>query len=334
MRAWLGMNTALFGRMVHFLIGLFLFSFNAKAEINGYHMTWPDDVEAYFSQIESRFTETQASCSPLLDGLYKKSKIEMRYALGYFDESYGAGFVHPEYGYSYSLDPIAYQVIRNFLKKPCPFNSDRQACGFYEVPPFLNAVSRLEKVVSRHGFSQTFSIQLSHSSASIYFLPNTNENKYEQAEVTALSESNFLNGLAGEADIIFYNGHSRDGGGPDFSPPVLRASDLKVNYAGFYHLQKPGYKKMMSSLRLSGAKPQVIGLFSCYSKKHFYRPMTLVGPQKGLILTGAAIDYLNTTLASLGYLEALLRGACGNDIRSIVNQNYWIENKFSEYNMN
>lgn len=54
-----------------------------------------------------------------------------------------------------------------------------------------------------------------------------------------------------KADIVFYNGHSRNGGGPDFFPPRLTA-DGHIDYT-YYERETPGLKEITDTLKKTTA---------------------------------------------------------------------------------
>lgn len=77
-----------------------------------------------------------------------------------------------------------------------------------------------------------------------------------------------------EDDVVLYNGHSRDGGGPDFDPPVLTANN-HVNYP-WYHANHPGKNDMIQALSHSEHHPKVIAMLSCDSKLEFQKTLNRV----------------------------------------------------------
>ena len=327
-------------------IALFLGSFAAHATVGSYDYWWPRNLEEYFQQIESTKSgdlevaqsplnssatakNRSAQCPQRVQFLKNKEVLDIRYALGYFDESFGREAADAKWGYSYSLDQIAFETLKDFLLKPCSFNSVRQLCGFSKESS-QDGIVVLRKEVQN---GPDLRVTLTGSSASPLFLANTGELKLLQKQISAQSEANFLDGIR-SADIVFYNGHSRDGGGPDFDPPVLRPSDLKPNYSGHYQARRPGQKKMLAALKQrSQSSPAVLGLFSCYSERHFVKSVKATSPQLSLITSVRAVDYLNTILASMGYLEGLLQAKCGDDLDQMAKQNPYISIGFIQHNL-
>lgn len=113
-----------------------------------------------------------------------------------------------------------------------------------------------------------------------------------------------------KSDIVFYNGHSRTGGGPDFYPPRLTKSGL-VQYK-HYQDMRPGFSDLLEDLeRAKGARqPRVIGLFSCASTKHFQQTMLALKPKLGVIASEALLYQADAMDNMVRALTALLNGEC------------------------
>lgn len=317
-----------------FLFSLFFsfFASPALAAINGYDIVWPRLMSEYFEKVDAALEANRglpAQC-PRYNRIVQKGSLDFRYALGYFDESWGIDGASEVYGYSPSLDIIAFDVIREFLKRPCERGSLRRSCGFHERGQSGSGAVELSRMIEINGSPVRVHLNLTHASASELYLDNLGPLSARQATLTAQSEENFFGGLSA-ADVIFYNGHSRDGGGPDFKPPVLLDPSKKPNYP-FYQKRKEGFKKMTQALKEAEVAPLMVGLFSCYTKKHFQKPLAQLAPKQALVLSAAAIDYLNTLLASMGYLEAILQGECGARAARLAKQNHHAERGFFDLN--
>lgn len=113
-----------------------------------------------------------------------------------------------------------------------------------------------------------------------------------------------------KSDIVFYNGHSRTGGGPDFSPPRLQ-SNKQVDYAHYQKL-KPGVKFLLEDLeRAKGARqPRLLGLFSCDSSEHFQKSLLKAKPKMGLIASAALLHQSDAMDNMVAALTAVLKGEC------------------------
>jgi hypothetical protein len=317
--------------MLFSLAAIQLTSINAHAALAGYDQLWPRQFEEYFQMVDSKVAslppQLANQCSKHYTAIADKGTLDFRYALGYFDESHGIS--DPEYGYSPSLDGSNFSALREFLTKPCPAGSKRMSCGFSESGSPQSGVVQLAKSIRLLGKPVKVTMTLTHPSASEIYDDNVGPLASRQQMLTLQSEQNFYSGLS-SADIVFYNGHSRDGGGPDFKPPVLNAKH-KANYAGYYHIKREGFKNMMLSLKQNHA-PAMVGLFSCFSKTHFHAQLLKNNPQQALILSTDAIDYASTTQVSLGYLEAILQGECGLRFSKIAKQRPRVQQGFFDYN--
>jgi hypothetical protein len=130
---------------------------------------------------------------------------------------------------------------------------------------------------------------------------------------SAHAQAVFLEGLK-SADVVFYNGHSRFGGGPDFRSPLL-ARDGTVDAAS-YKSRKAGIGRMISSLEESKsakagsfARLKLLGLFSCESSRHFNSKIRRLS-EAGLISSPQLMYYSDALAQSLAALDDVLAGKC------------------------
>lgn len=250
--------------------------------------------------------EKRAFCEHRYQGLLDDGVLDIRLALGYFDWTTG-GPVYSEgnnYGLSPSLDLGAYSALRALLTSPC--NGKARFCGFTADPK--NAY-RFTREVFIHGNKYAARIQIYFSSATEYLSLNLGRNSDEQIQRTQFMDVYFAKALQ-EADAIFYFGHSRNGGGPDFSPPVFVRGKNKVDYDGYYEVERPGLKKMLTALSQGARKAPVIGLMSCASRDHFLRKVRAIAPQSGVITSMDVLNVDEVYTALIGGVDALLRGQC------------------------
>ncbi len=330
---------------MHFLIGcslLFLsLATQAQGDIYDYNFWAYDRIKKYEGQIVAsgienslNLLETNDSpnkCLPVYKNAIEKGVFDIRYALGYFDDSQGVDILwnNKNWGLSPSLDIGVYNSIRHALTDRCEDNSVLSLCGFTENGDPNYGQVLLEKRIKLLGKSVLVKITLTQASASESFLDNKNSLKDRQDFLTAQSEDNYFNGI-GVADVVIYNGHSRNGGGPDFNPPIL-ASNLHVNYDGYYRVKKPGITRVLKQIKNSSRKDAVLTFFSCFSKKHFYNDLIKANPKQRLVLSADTIDYMDSLEASMGYLEGLLSGTCGQDLTNIAKQGDRIKNGFQDF---
>jgi hypothetical protein len=120
----------------------------------------------------------------------------------------------------------------------------------------------------------------------------------------------FFGGLR-QADVVLYNGHSRRGGGPEFSPPRLAAGS-KIDYA-WYEKERPGYVRMVESLRAAEPGPGLVGLFSCVSDRHFSQGILEANARTGLLVTETLLYFSDSLESSVQALEHLVLMRCQQD---------------------
>ncbi len=272
-------------------------------------------------------------CQPMYKNAIQNKVLDIRYALGYFDDSRGFDILwnNKNWGYSPSLDIGIFESIRSVLTERCEKKSQLNLCGFGESGnPDLGKVI-LQKRIQLLGEDVLVRIALTHASASESFMENTNSLKERQDFLTKQSEESYFGGI-GKADVVIYNGHSRNGGGPDFNPPVLD-SRLHTDYNGYYEIQRPGIKRVLELIKAGTNKESILTFFSCYSKKHFLTDLLQANPKQRLILSAETIDYHDSLKASMGYLEGFMRGACGQDLADIAKQGDKIKNGFVGYQL-
>ena len=288
--------------------------------------------KTYGMQIEQNSPDEGArSCESFFQPYLKKGLLDIRYALGYFDVSTGVEIVDrwANRGLSPSLDIEVFKAFNAAWTAPCV--GKQRLCGFTAIGTVESGKIFFQKPLVIHGEEILVRIVLTQASASDSFVLNKGAMSDRQKFLTEQSEDNYFEGLK-TADIVFYNGHSRDGGGPDFTPPVLNSSN-KTNYSGYYHVKKPGFRRMMTALKQGGNKDVTIGLFSCYSKSHFYRELSKLGPKQRLILSSDSVDYMDTLRGTIGYLEGFLRGACGAELAAMAKQTPETQAGFLDFNL-
>lgn len=152
-----------------------------------------------------------------------------------------------------------------------------------------------------------------------------NQKNPHQSWQSQYAEDFFLQGLQ-ISDVVFYNGHSRYGGGPDFESPVL-ATTGKIDIS-HYQKKKPGLKSLQKSIRqISKSKEpdgtRILGLFSCSSDRHFLRSIkSSLGPKKkiAVISNQITIHHSQASSDSLKALSDVLRLDCPDDLKWIQSQ--------------
>lgn len=308
-------------------------SANVNAAIYDYDQWVPTEIRNYISQIQ---TQSKAQAKPECEQMYRPmiqdGVLDIRYALGYFDDSTGqkVQYAGINYGYSPSLDIEIFDALRKQLTTPCRLKNIR-LCGFAESGDRKTGKLVFEKPFSIHGKEVLVKLTMTQGSASEVYANNLNRLAGFQQFLIDQSEENFFGGLQ-DADVVFYNGHSRNGGGPDFRPPILNKKN-KTDYAGYYQVEKPGIKRAVASLRLNPNQGFVLGLFSCFSRSHFQKMIVNANPEQRMILSADDINYFDSLKASIGYLEGTLRGQCGEDLAKTAKQGSAIRRGFQQYNL-
>jgi hypothetical protein len=139
---------------------------------------------------------------------------------------------------------------------------------------------------------------------------NTGAMKDEQQAHSQRVQQSFLDALQND-DIVFYLGHSRNGGGMDFFPPHLLAN-LKPNYRGYYESKRPGYHDVISALKSRGSAIPLFGVFSCVSEGWFGASFHRVSPNSGFIFTPSDmfVGMDEVFRAAVASLDSVLRFQC------------------------
>lgn len=248
-------------------------------------------------------------CQQRYEGLLEDGVLDIRIAVGYFD--WTTNLPTTAYGVSPSIDPSAFVSLRKFLLSPCRSNS--RFCGFVQDPSNMQAFMRYVQI---QGQTYLARIEIQYSSATEYLSMNLGQARGLQQMRTQYAERFFANALQ-KADAALYFGHSRDGGGPDFAPPVFIQGQNKVDYQGYYIPRKIGLQKMVEALSDADQPAPVIGLFSCDSRGHFLREIREAARESGLISSTAVINIEEAYTAMIGATDALLRGQCNSFYKSI-----------------
>ncbi|WP_413612976.1 hypothetical protein [Bdellovibrio sp. HCB-110] len=270
--------------------------------------------DSYLDRLESMPTDQLSSlandkrniCIHRYRGILDDGVLDIRIALGYFDWTTGNNVYagHTNYGLSPSMDLGAYSALKRLLLTPC--YGKARFCGFRQDPK--NSY-RFLREVQIHGNKYNARVEIHFSSATEYLNANLVDYRTEQKQRTQFMENYFARALQ-EADAVFYFGHSRNGGGPDFAPPIFIPGRNKVNYDGYYEVQRPGLKKMISALNNGSKKTAVIGLMSCASRDHFLSRVRAAAPKTGVITSMDVLNVDEVYTAMIGGADALLRGQC------------------------
>lgn len=307
---------------------------------------WSDkEIREYLTLMEKTATRngilerSNSQCSAFHALTTEDRVIDIRYAFGYFDSSDHGNTIYDglDWGRSTSIDEGVALAVRGVMLDKCP-NDARRLCEFQELTSLADRLRNGETVLSRmmevQGRQVEVRVTLSYASASPFYDRNTGELKAKQQRYTEASEQSFFGGLR-VADYVFYVGHSRNGGGPDFNPPRLMANG-HADYMGYYRKAFPGRDRMMRELGNASNKNTMVGLFSCDSNLHFRgRLLTQNAKRRALLTIGTtgSLDYFDVLRGSVGYLEGLLRGTCGGALDDFARVTPKEKSAFQQYNL-
>lgn len=294
-----------------FLVGIF---FTTSA----FGATWIQELDRYFQPIVNEASPSSATCQENYQPLLADGRLEIRFALGYFDNSAGNDLNNqtPE-SFSKTHDAGARQAIEVFLTRPC--SGRLKLCGFKKLGGNMG-LAKLHKKDILQGKAVEVLVYLTSAAASTSHFDNIGRLAETQTKLSQQSMNNFFGGIKHGADIVLYTGHSRNGGGPDFQPPILRERDGHPDYKGYYEVHRTAEKHMLNMMTVSRNQQQIIGLFSCYSIRHFEREMLSVNADQKMILSHSALPYNQGIYSSVAYLEGMLRGHCGDELESLAEQ--------------
>lgn len=242
----------------------------------------------------------QARCQKTWENFYSKPEIDIRVVFGYFDASYERTVD----------DVIARQSLIDRLVMPCTTNV--AVCGFKRSEDDADVLEKSVKGPS--GARHTVRLRIVASAYSASDRINRAFVK-EQEEKSASAKQVFLSGVE-EADALFYIGHARDGGGPDFSPARLK--DGAIDYP-YYRRNKPGIEELTSRLALASKTPKIMGFFACNSERWHDR-LKRMAPNSGLVLSQTDDLAQEVALAqTLGALDSILWKRCENSFDEALN---------------
>jgi hypothetical protein len=236
------------------------------------------------------------SCSTLQKALYSKPTLEIRMVFGYKDAR-PARFVGDRHERLAFIEHIT-----------APCGADEQACGFIRSRENADLFTKTVTIAD-----QLKTVRLMVVNSSVGTDDEENQSDPFQAWKSKYAQKTFLNGLK-EADVVFYNGHSRFGGGPDFFSPDL-ASDGTVD-ASRYKNRRTGIKKLLTALEESKrpksppfSQLKVLGLFSCTSSQHFNNQIKKVS-DAGLLSSAQLMYYSDALDQSLSAIDSVLNRQC------------------------
>jgi hypothetical protein len=233
------------------------------------------------------FRRSADLCTRNFAAMTTDGRMEIDIFLGYYDNS-------PE---DYVVNFRQMYEIYQELTKPCAQDT---VCGFVMDP---SNRAKFTKTVQQNG--KSVSIQLTIHNPAIHQFNSYNHTQV-QRDQSHRTEQEFKERL-GHGEAVFYLGHSRYGGGPDFRVPVLTGA-WEVD-ADYYRRETPGVKLLEEGLRGGGAK--LYAALSCDSIAYFARQVRRSSPRTLFIGTTLTPSYEENMALFFSTLGTTITGDCG-----------------------
>ena len=258
-----------------------------------------------FGRRSALYEPPSSRCYQSYHRFYDKEEIRFEILFGYKDAR-PARFV----GDRYERLTLIGQLL-----SPCPIGE--HACGFVRSSYDKDLLEKEILGVDRN--PRRIKAYLVNSSIG----PDDNSNRKDpfQEWQSRYAKKHFVEGLQ-TADAVFYDGHSRDGGGPDFSPPKLVAGHTDYPW---YVENTPGLNLLTQALLNTAGHTKLLGLFSCVSSQLFSEKVRMSAPDLGLISSPKLIYYADALRVLRSALNALLGMWCENDFTLALQSNSKIQ---------
>ena len=243
-------------------------------------------------------TPTTQSCTKFFAPLSDKQKIRIDYFIGYADD------------YKDMVrDRSEFMALRALLLSPCFDPKHNQLCGFQK--PL--ATEDLYTKDVRWYDGKIKKIELYLKNASISESDRFNRSSPEQTAKSTLVRNQFIQAMS-QTDLLIYSGHSRFGGGPDFSPVVYKDHANYKEDVDYYVKNKRGLSDMLQGLGARSTKPWLIFLGSCDSKKHFSKSLsTAKNAPHATLLSADITSELQSHITTIRILDTLTNQRCPTD---------------------
>jgi hypothetical protein len=176
------------------------------------------------------------------------------------------------------------------------------ACKFKLVSRTRN-VTRLTKQIS----GKTVNISIYSTSVTASNSKNMNEGQREQERQSKAVKALFHRDLV-KADIVFYAGHSRYGGGLGFNSQTTMQ-------ALWENISRLPLRPMMTALATRPSRLKLLGLFSCKSDQYFRIPVEERNPGINQLVTNDDILPDEGEQQSIGALNAILGRKCEAELQ-------------------
>ncbi len=216
------------------------------------------------------------ACKKFYENLFSDGKLEINLFFGYRD-------TRPS---NYVLDLVEKNSLVKTLTATCPRPQNYiETCGFRRDKD--DADKLIKSVKGPDGNPKEVIFRLNNSSISL----NDDYNRksdYQKSRTEKMKEL-FKDALE-NSDVVYYFGHSRNGGGPDFGPAQKLTAENHVDY-DWYKQTKMGKKLMLEALKNRDPnKTLLLGMFSCSSELHFSNSFAAAGAKNTIFSTKTMYD--------------------------------------------
>ena len=273
---------------------------SAFSSLQAFAVNYKDEVDHRLADLLNLSSTTaksggNAACFKRYENLYKDGVLNVAIGFGYWDNS-------PN---EHVFDQYIANGLRMALVAPCAPGVN--VCGFKKTGDIFQKI-----VNGPDGKPNKFTISITHGTLTTNNVANTTNLRAQQYAKCEAATDKFFREVSRGSEVVMYIGHARDGGGPDFCPPVRDAKN-HTDY-DWYQKHRPGFNRLLTSMdqsRASGKSNQIVGLYSCYSQKHFHKGMAKNNPDTGFILSQVAITSPNAITSIATSLDAMIGQKCG-----------------------
>ena len=238
----------------------------------------------------------KSTCQAAYLDLFSKDEINMTIAFGYDDV--GGGKTNDLHNLKFFEQTLTSKCLR----------WDQRLCGF-------KLQSTHPTVVTKRMFgpdARLKTVRVTMEASSVSDDDSANRRNPQQKLQTEAVRKLFADGLE-NSEITFYQGHSRDGGGPSFGPPKLTSTG-HVNY-DYYHHHKDDKDFMVEALSKNPDKSRIVALISCSSIRWFSKSIDTLAPASGIIGTDATFA-TSDFHESLTFMENIFSFQCLKSLKS------------------
>jgi hypothetical protein len=248
-----------------------------------------------------RVPEIAEECRSRYERIYAFDEPRFTMAFGYKDAR-PARFVGDRYERA---------LMAERLLAECPEGAPQGACGFERDAPDSDVFRRM--IVGPDGRPRRIRLELLHAAAG----PDDQDNRTNphQKWLSEYAESRFQESIR-KSTVVLYNGHSRVGGGPDFSPPLIN-SEGTILYSE-YKLAERELKNLLKTLNDGATEVEVLGLLSCASSQLFDERLRQAKRSLAVWSSRELLYFADALDDSWSLLDALLKMKCRTDFERIA----------------